>query len=160
MKYHVHLNEEQREELRKLIRVGKARARTLTHARILLKTDQNGDKLKDQPIAQLLEVHRSTVLRVRQHFCEDGLERALHHLQPQRLKPPRLDSRAEAHLIALACGPRLEGRSQWSLRLLADRMVELGHVDELSHETVRRVLKKANSSRTVLGRTRTTVATR
>ncbi len=147
MKYRVHLSEEQQEELRKLIRVGKAPARTLTHARILLKADQNGEGLKDPLIAQMLEVHRSTVQRVRQHFCEEGLERALHHLQPQRLKPARLDSRAEAHLIALACGAKPEGRSQWSLRLLADRMVELGHAEELSHETVRRVLKKANSSR-------------
>ncbi len=147
MKYHVHLNEEQREELRKLIRIGEAPARTLTHARILLKADQNGDGLKDQPIAEMLEVNRTTVLRVRQRFCEEGLERALHHLHPQRLKPPRLDSRAEAHLIALACGPKPEGHSHWSLRLLADRMVELCHAEELSHETVRRVLKKATSSR-------------
>ena len=147
MKYRVHISEEQQEELRKLIRVGKAPTRTLTHARILLKADRNGDGLKDPLIAEMLEVHRSTVQRVRQRFCEDGLERALHHLQPRRLKPSRLDSRAEAHLIALACGPKLEGRSQWSLRLLANRMVELGHAEELSHETVRRVLKKAISSR-------------
>ena len=147
MKHYVYLSDAQREELRKLIRVGEAPTRTLTHARILLKADQNGDGLKDQPIAEMLEVNRTTVLRVRQRFCEEGLERALHHLHPQRLKPPRLDSRAKAHLIALVCGPQPEGRSRWSLRLLADRMVELGHAEELSHETVRRVLKKANSSR-------------
>lgn len=76
MKYRVHLSEEQQEELRKLIRVGKAPARTLTHARILLKADYNGDGLKDPLIAQMLEVHRSTVQRVRQHFCEDGLKRS------------------------------------------------------------------------------------
>lgn len=148
MKYYVRLSDEQQQALRKLIRIGEAPTWTLTHARILLKADQNGDGLKDQPLAEMLEVNRTTVLRVRQRFCEEGLKRALHHLHPQRLKPPRLDSRAEAHLIALACGPKPEGRSQWSLRLLADRMVELGHAEELSHETVRRVLKKVTSSRT------------
>lgn len=148
MKYGVYLNKEQREELRGLLRVGRAPTRTLTHARILLKADQNGEGLKDQALAAMLEVGRTTVARVRQRFCEGGLERALHHQPPRRLKPPRLDSRGEAHLMALACSPSPVGRSGWSLRLLADRMVELGHADELSHETVRRTLKKANSSRT------------
>lgn len=147
MKYRVHLNEEQRDELRKLLRVGQAPTRTLTHARILLKADRNGEGLKDHVLAVMLEVGRATVARVRQRFCKEGLEGALHHRRPRRCKPSRLDSRGEAHLTALACGPSPEGRSGWSLRLLADRMVELGHADELSHETVRRTLKKANSSR-------------
>lgn len=148
MKYRVYLSSEQQEELRKLIRVGRAPTRTLTHARILLKADQNGEGLKDQALAAMLEVGRATVARVRRRFCEAGLADALHHRRPRRCKPSRLDSRGEAHLIALACGPSPEGRSGWSLRLLADRMVELGHADELSHETVRRTLKKATSSRT------------
>ncbi len=82
MKYYVHLSDEQHEALRKLIRVGEAPPRTLTHARILLQADRNGDSLKDQPIAKMLEVTCTTVLRVRQRFCEEGLERALHHLHP------------------------------------------------------------------------------
>ncbi len=148
MKYYVHLSEEQRDELQKLLRVGTAPTRTLTHARILLKADRNGEGLKDQPLAALLEIGRATVARVRRRFCEAGLEDALHHRRPRGVKPSRLDSRGEAHLLALACGPSPTGRSGWSLRLLAERMVELGYSDELSHETVRRTLKKASSSRT------------
>ncbi len=147
MKYSVYLSEAQRDELRKLLRVGQAPTRTLTHARILLKADRNGESLEDQPLAALLEVSRATVARVRQRFCEGGLADALPHRRPRGVKPSRLDSRGEAHLLALACGPSPEGRSGWSLRLLADRMVELGHADGLSHETVRRTLKKASSSR-------------
>ncbi len=148
MKYAVYLSEEQRDELRKLLRVGQAPTRTLTHARILLKADQNGEGLGDQALAVMLEVGRATVARVRRRFCEEGLEGALHHRRPRGVKPSRLDSRGEAHLIALACGPLPAGRSAWSLRLLAERMVELGYADGLSHETVRRTLKKASSSRT------------
>lgn len=147
MKYSVYLDEAERAELQKLLRVGQAPTRTLTHARILLKADRNGEGMGDQALAAMLEVSRATVARIRQRFCEGGLADALHHRRPRGVKPSRLDSRGAAHLVALACGPSPEGRSGWSLRLLADRMVELGYAEELSHETVRRTLKKASSSR-------------
>lgn len=148
MKYLVQLDDGQREALGKLIRAGKAPARRLAHARILLKADKRGEALRDKTVAAMLEVSVSTVLRVRRRFAEDGLEAALDHLHPQRLKLPRLDPDAEAHLIALACGTAPVGRSKWSLRLLADQMVELGYVDRVSHETVRQALKKTSSSHT------------
>lgn len=146
MRYVARLNEAQREQLRKLISSGKAPARTLSHARILLKADRDGDALKDREIAEMLELSTATVHRIRKRFAEDGLEAALHHLHPQRLKPPRLDPAAEAHLIALACSTAPGGRSGWSLRLLAEQMVELGQVEKVSHETVRQTLKKTSSN--------------
>ncbi len=101
-------------------------------------------------IAEALDIHPRTVLRVRQRYVLDGLEAALNHLQPQRLKPRKLDERAEAHLIALACStvPEPLGHQTWTLRLLADRMVELGYVQSISHERVRSYLKKTSSNRT------------
>lgn len=148
MKYYVHLTPDQQHHLHQLIRAGTSPARTITHARILLKADKNGASLKDKEIATILEISPATVGRVRQHFSEEGIERALHHLHPQRLKPPRLDPNATAHLIALACSPTPNGRARWTLRLLADKMVELDIVDQLSHETVRQTLKKTNLSLT------------
>lgn len=111
MKYRVYLSEAQRDAMRKLLRVGGAPTRTLPHARILLKADRNGEGLGDQALAVMLEVSRATVARVRQRFCEAGLEGALPHRRPRGVKPSRLDSRGEAHLLALACGPLPEGRS-------------------------------------------------
>lgn len=103
MKYLVHLSAEERQQLRTLVNVGHAPTRRLTHARILLKADQNAHGLHDRLIAEALDIHPRTVLRVRQRYVLDGLEAALDQLQPQRLKPRKLDERAEAHLIALAC---------------------------------------------------------
>jgi len=147
MKYAVSLEPDQRDALLKLIAAGKAPARKLTHARILLKADRNGAGLRDAAIAELLDISRNTVLRVRKRFVESGLEAALNHLHPQNLKPHILDERAEAHLIALAC-TKEKGQARMSLRLLADKMVELGYVPHLSHETVRKTLKKTRSNRT------------
>lgn len=147
MKYFVHLDEEQRTQLQQLIRVGKAPTRKITHARILLKADRHGEKLRDKAIAEHLSISIATVLRVRKRFTEEGLESALNHMHPQHLKPHVLDDRTEAHLIALAC-TREKGQARMSLRLLADKMVELGHAAHLSHETVRKTLKKTRSNRT------------
>ena len=149
-KYTVTLAEEQREQLRKLTRSGKAPAREIAHARVLLKADvgNSGGPLPDDEIARVLELSASTVGRVRKRFSSEGLEAALKHRTPRAFKPRRLDGRAEAHLIALACSDPPLGRSQWSLRLLADRLVELGHVESVSHETVGQVLKKTRSRRT------------
>jgi transposase len=148
-KYVVCLTEEERGQLETLVRRGRAHTRKLLYARILLKADADGpDRWTDERIAQALEVSTATVARERRRFCEDGLKVALMPKKPGRPRRRILDGRAEAHLIALSCSDPPEGRERWSMRLLADRMVELGHVEALSHETVRRTLKKTASSLT------------
>jgi hypothetical protein len=148
-KYRVSLTEEQRSTLRQLLASGTAPARTLTHARILLKADeaQGGPAWNNSAIAAALDVCQLTVSRVRKRFVAESLAAALHRKQQANRKPPKLDGAQEAHLIALACSATPEGRERWSLRLLAGKFVQLGHVDALSYETVRQVLKRGNSSR-------------
>lgn len=144
-KYIVDLTVEEREELQGIISVGKHSARRILRARILLKADQGWT---DNRISEALDVSIPTLERIRKLFVEEGLERALKGRQPKnRRSRRRLDGKGEAQLIAIACGEAPEGRSRWTLRLLADKMVELGYVDEVSHETVRQVLKKTNSNR-------------
>jgi transposase len=147
-KYIVTLTEEERRMLREMVSRGRAAARKLMHARILLKADSSdgGPGWDDGAMAEGLEVGRATVERVRKEFVEEGLEAALERRQPRRQYPHTLDGDGEAHLIALACGQAPEGRSRWTLRLLADRMVALEYVEEVSKDTVRRVLKKTNLS--------------
>jgi len=147
-KYVVRLTHEERTQLETLVvRRGRAHARSLLYARILLKTDADGpDRWTDERIADAFEVSAATVARERRRFCEDGLEVALMPKKPGRPRRRVLDGRAEAHLIALSCSDPPEGRESWSMRLLADRMVELGHAEEVSHETIRRTLKKTPSS--------------
>ncbi len=147
-KYLVRLTDQERSQLEMLVRRGKAHARKLLYARILLKADTDGpDRWTDERITEALKVSTATVARERRRFCEDGLEVALMPKKPGRPRRRVLDGRAEAQLIALSCSdPPPEGRERWSMRLLADRMVELGYVDGLSHETVRRTLKKTASS--------------
>jgi len=148
-KYVVRLTEEERWQLQTLVRRGRAHTRRLLYARMLLKADADGpDRWTDERIAQALEVSAATVARERRRFCEDGLGVALMPKKPGRPRRRVLDGRAEAHSIALSCSDPPEGRERWSMRLLADRMVELGHVEALSHETVRRTLKKTASSLT------------
>lgn len=148
-KYVVTLTEEEREELAALVTKGKSAARTLTHARILLKADQSpdGPAWPDRLIRETLEVGLCTVMRVRERFVEEGLESALRPRKPALLPRPRkLDGHQEAQLIVLACSKAPQGRAQWTMQLLADRMVELEFVESLSHETVRRTLKKTKLS--------------
>ena len=132
--------------LRELASAGTERARKLAHARILLKANEGWT---DNSIHQALDVSMPTIARVRRRFVEEGLQAALNRRPPDGEYKRKLDGKAEAHLIALACGPPPEGRSQWSLRLLSDRLVALEQVEveSVSYETVRRVLKKTNSSR-------------
>jgi transposase len=145
-KYIVTLTEEERRMLQEMLSRGKAAARKLTHARILLKADAaaGGPGWNDQAIAEALEVGRATVERVRKEFVEEGLEAALDHRKPRRQYRRRLDGDGEAHLVALVCQEPPEGRSRWTLRLLADRMVQLEYVDQISYQTVRRTLKKTS----------------
>jgi transposase len=118
------------------------------HARILLKTDAgvDGPRLTDDEIAEAVEVNRSTVERVRIRCVEAGVEAALRPRPSRQVHPRKLDGVQEAHLVALACSPAPKGRARWSLRLLADKLVELEVVDDISYETVRQTLKKTNSS--------------
>ena len=150
-KYRVTLTAEERRGLQELIASGKAAAQKLAHARILLKADAapDGSGWADDRIAEAVEVSVATVERVRRRFVEHGLEAALvRKAQDRPSRLPKLDGRAEAHLIALACSAPPEGKKRWTLRLLAGQMVALEHVDALSHEAVRQALKKTRSSPT------------
>jgi len=145
-KYIVTLLDEERHLLRAMLSRGKAAARKLTHARILMKADSgpDGPSWRDQAIAEGLEVAGATIERVRKQFVEEGLQAALERRKPRRQYARKLDGDAEAHLVALACTQPPEGRARWTLRLLADRMVALDYVDTVSKDTVSRVLKKTN----------------
>ena len=139
------LTAEDRDTLEGLIASGHAPARQLTHARILLKADEAAGMpaWPDTKIADALEVSRSTVFRVRTRFAWEGLEAALVHRQPKNTKPKKLDGEQEAHLMALACSEPPKGKKRWSVRLLAERFVELECAEEpISRELVRRTLKK------------------
>ena len=149
-KYKVTLTAAERQQLQGLITTGKAAAKKLSHARVLLKADaaEGGPAWDDQRIADATEVSTDTVARVRQRFVEHGLEAALTRKKQDRPSRERkLDGWAEARLIALACSAPPDGRTEWTMKLLAGRQVELAVVDTVSDETVRRVLKKTNSSR-------------
>jgi transposase len=150
-KYQVTLTADERQSLNDLIAAGKAAAKKLAHARILLKADaaSEGPAWTDARIAEAIEVNRTTVEQVRQRFVEQGLEAALVRKKQDRPSRERkLDGAGEARLIALACSSPPQGRAAWTLRLLGDRLVELQVVETISTETVRQVLKKTNSSRT------------
>ena len=149
-KYKVTLTADERRSLKELIAAGKAAAQKLAHARILLKADAapDGPAWTDDRIADAVEVSTDTVARVRQRFVEDSLEAALTRKKPARPPvPPKLDGRAEARLITLACSSPPDGRARWTMQLLADKLVELEVVDAVSDETVRRTLQKTRSSR-------------
>jgi transposase len=143
-KYPVLLSKIEREELKRLIAAGTAPARKLTHARILLKADESpeGAGWVDERVADAVEVSQPTVARVRKQYFEEGMEAALNRRPPNREYQRKLDGEQEAHLIALACSEPPEGRARWSLRLLADKLVELEIVEDVSYQTVRRTLKK------------------
>ena len=148
-KYAVALTEAERARLRTLIGRGEAPSRMLTRARILLKANQGegGAGWSDAAIAGALEVHPTTVARVRRQFVEQGLGAALDRKRPDRVYRRKLDGTGEAHVIALACAPPPAGRERWTLRLLADALVRLEVVEDISYETVRRTLQQTNSSR-------------
>ena len=149
MKKHIiELQPEERTTLSELIASGQAPARKLTHARILLKVDHSDGRTawEDGAISQALDISQATVQRVRRLYVTEGLDAALNHRRPKRFRPHLLDGDDEAHLIALACSQAPAGHDRWTLRLLADKMVELQYVDTVSHETIRRTLKKTNLS--------------
>lgn len=150
-RYVVELETREREELASITRKGSHRSRKVVNALILLNCDEgelNDRRTTGETIAGVLRISARRVDRVKKRFVENGLEAALGNRQGRRPKYLRkADGEFEARLVALSCGDPPEGHAQWSLRLLADRAVELGFIDSVSHETVRRVLKKTLSNR-------------
>jgi transposase len=142
-KYRVALTESEREQLLNIARRGKSSARKVKRALILCQADEGRN---DQQIAEALLVGAATVNRVRQRFVEEGMESALNE-RPRPGQRRKLDGKQEAHLVAVACSPAPAGHARWTLRLLADKVVELEFADSISPETVRQVPKKTNSSR-------------
>jgi len=137
-KYIVDLHADERETLLDLTSKGQLSVRKMKRAQILLKADEGW---KDKDIVAALNTSRPTVERIRKRFVEGGLEKALNE-DPRPGQKCKLDEKAEAHLIAIACSDAPSGRDHWSLRLLADKLVELGLVESFSHEAVRQRLKK------------------
>lgn len=147
-KYKVKLTSNQRNQLLEIVHNGTQKAKTITHARILLQADsgEDGPGLRAPAIAASLNIHQRTVHRVRASFANDGLEAALHRKKHRQYKPRKLDGEQEAHLVALCCGPAPEGRKEWTLKLLSERLVQLEVIDSISRSTVHRTLKKMNLS--------------
>ncbi len=148
-RFRVELRAGERERLVELIGAGTAPARTLMHARILLKADEgmHGPVWVDERIAEAVEISQATILRVRKQCVCAGVDAALDRRAPRRAYVRKLDGLREARLIALARGDPPAGQVRWSLRLLADRLVELEVVESISYQTVRRVFEKTNLSR-------------
>jgi hypothetical protein len=144
-RYVVRLTKEERGNLQRLVGAGKAAVRKILHAHVLLQADEGPDGLgwRDTQISAALSVHPNTVAGIRERFVEQGLEAALHRKkQDHPSRAPKLDGKAEARLLAERCGPPPQGHKRWTLQLLADRLVALHVVDEISYETIRRTLKK------------------
>ena len=147
-KYRVKLTSDEHDYLKQLLSKGKVSARKITHAQILLHADESvlGGSLKDDDIAKAIHISRLTVERVRKRFVEESLESALNPKVQTRRRPHKLDGGAEAFLVATACSSSPEGYSDWTLQLLADKLVECEIVDSISGETVRKTLKKTSLS--------------
>lgn len=148
-KYVVQLTDEQRRQCLEMVRAGSAHARSITHAQVLLKADASseGPGWTDSAISEAFGITTVTVAHIRKVLVTEDLATALSHYRgPNREYRRKLDGHQEAHLIALVCSAPPEGHIRWSLRLLSRRIVELGYVDSISHETVGKVLKKMNCS--------------
>lgn len=144
-RYVVRLSELERGQLEGLISKGKANARKIRHAQILLQVDADGPRWTDERTAEAFRVHPASVRFVRERFVMEGLEAALNRKkQTKASRERKLDGAGEARLLAVACSQAPEGRVRWTLRLLAGRMVELNVVDTISYETVRQALKKTS----------------
>lgn len=147
IRYNVTLEKEEREQLREIATGGKHRSQKVLNAVILLGCDRGPFQdrpLTNEQIAQVLPVSMKKIDRIKRRFVELGLEAALDKQKARRTYVRKADGDVEAHLIALSCGKPPAGHARWSLRLLADRMVELRYIDGISHETVRKVLKKTS----------------
>ncbi len=146
-KYIVRLSNDERKNLKKIISSGRGAARIFTRARILLKADQSdkGPAWSDEEISEALDVTVQTVERVRKQLVEEGFDAVLARREyKQNVSRKKIDGDVEAHLIALSCSEPPAGRTRWTLRLLANKIVELGYVESISHEAIRQALKKTN----------------
>jgi transposase len=147
--YKVTLTQEERDQLTEMTRTGTHAARKIIHALILLNVDRgphNTEKQINEEICKVLKIGMRTIDRVKKRFVEEGFDAALKMAPTSRVYDKLVDGDMEAHLIALACGEPPKGHARWSLRLLADKMVELRIAEGISYETVRRTLKKTNLS--------------
>ena len=149
VRYKVTLIKEEREQLQSVMGKGKHTSQQFRNACILINSDEspNGKKLSNEQIAQVLNINPKTVERIKQRFVEEGFDQCMDRKPYPKKGPLKTDGDFEAHLIALSCSEAPEGYARWSLRLLADKMVELKYADSISHETVRQVLKKTKSNR-------------
>lgn len=147
--YKVTLTADERDQLKAIMSKGKHSSQQFRNACILLNCDsgKHGEPVSNDQIAKMLQVNSKTVERLKQRFVEDGFEACIERKVYPEVKELKADGDFEAHLIALSCSKAPEGRSRWSLRLLADKMVELNYAENISHETVRRVLKKTKLNR-------------
>jgi transposase len=146
--YKVTLTKEERDQLTEMTRTGTHAARKIIHALILLNVDRGPhyESQTNEDICKVLKIGMRTIDRVKKRFVEEGLDAALKMAPTSRIYDKLVDGDMEAHLIALACGEPPKGFARWSLRLLADKLVELRYADGISYETVRRTLKKTNLS--------------
>lgn len=144
VKNRVKLKPKERKELKQLVNKGTEKARKITRCRILLLADEGKN---DTQIIEALRIARNTIRTVRSRYVQEGLEAAINE-QPRSGAPKKFTGRQKAKITAIACSEPPEGRSRWTLRLIADKVVELKIVDNISHQTVKRVLKKTNLSRT------------
>lgn len=142
--YKVTLTKLEQEQLIEIIKKGKHTSQTYRNAYILLNTDEGefSDKVTNAEISKVLKVGMRTIDRVKKQFIKEGFEACLSRRQTTRIYERKMDGEVEAHLISIACSEPPEGFAKWSLRMLADRMVELNYIENISHETVRGVLKK------------------
>ena len=149
VRYNVTLTREEREQLMAVISKGKHTSQQYRNACILINSDEGpyGQKISNEQIAQVLQINTKTVERIKQRFVEEGFESCIERKPYPEKGPVKADGDFEAHLVALSCSEAPEGYARWSLRLLADKMVELKYTDSISHETVRRVLKKTKLNR-------------
>ena len=148
IKYKVTLTSEEREELNTLVSKGSHKSQKVLNALILLNCDENeSNKVSNEQLSSILKVSMRKIDRVKARFVDEGLKVALEGLPREREYIRKVDGDLEARLVALSCSEAPAGFARWSLRLLADKAVELQYVESLSHETVRRVLKKTNLSR-------------
>ncbi len=149
VKYKVTLTKDEHDELMAIISKGSHSSQQFRTAYILLNSDEGeyGDKIYGKHICQVLKVSARMIDRVKQRFVEEGFEACLERKPPSRTKEKKADGELEAQLIALSCSEAPEGFARWSLRLLADKMVEMEYIESISHETIRRVLKKTNLNR-------------
>lgn len=149
VRFKVTLTENEREQLKAILSKGKHSSLQFRNACILLNSDEGeqGQKASNEQIAQILQINTKTVERLKQRFVEEGFEACMDRKPYPEVKELKADGDFEAHLVAVSCSKAPEGYTRWSLRMLADKMIELKYVENISHETIRQVLKKTKLSR-------------